>query len=130
MPSMFRQLPVHLMNRIRSKVELELLGVPDELSLFINATCLDGEVFTGVQSCTGLKIGDMVSFSIEAKLYGCPKEKSRTFTVKPIGFQDALQVTVDHACDCDCQQTSKMASPSCHHGNGTLECGLCSDTGL
>uniref|UniRef100_A0A8C2DWD3 Integrin beta n=1 Tax=Cyprinus carpio TaxID=7962 RepID=A0A8C2DWD3_CYPCA len=111
--------------KIRSKVELELLGVPDELSLFINATCLDGEVIAGVQSCAGLKIGDMVSFSIEAKLHGCPKEKNRTFLVKPTGFKDTLQVTVDFVCECDCQQSSVPASPSCHHGNGTLECGMC-----
>uniref|UniRef100_A0A673GXH2 Integrin beta n=1 Tax=Sinocyclocheilus rhinocerous TaxID=307959 RepID=A0A673GXH2_9TELE len=111
--------------KIRSKVELELLGVPDELSLFINATCLGGEVITGVKSCAGLKIGDKVSFSIEAKLHGCPKEKSRTFMVKPMGFKDTLQVTVDFACECDCQQSSVPASPSCHHGNGTLECGVC-----
>ncbi|XP_051994725.1 integrin beta-3a isoform X1 [Xyrauchen texanus] len=110
---------------IRSKVELELLGVPDELSLFINATCLDGVVTTGVRSCAGLKIGDKVSFSIEAKLHGCPKEKSHTFTVKPIGFKDALQVTVDFDCDCNCQLSSEPNSPSCHHGNGTLECGVC-----
>ncbi|XP_052400153.1 integrin beta-3 [Carassius gibelio] len=111
--------------KIRSKVELELLGVPDELSLFINATCLDGKEIAGVRSCAGLKIGDMVSFSIEAKLHSCPKEKSRTFKVKPIGFKDILQVTVDFACGCDCQQSSIPASPSCHHGNGTLECGMC-----
>ncbi|XP_016089810.1 integrin beta-3-like [Sinocyclocheilus grahami] len=113
------------MNKIRSKVELELLGVPDELSLFINTTCLDGEVIAGVRSCAGLKIGDMVSFSIEAKLHGCPKEKSWTFMVKPIGFKDTLQVTVDFAYEFDCQQSSVPASPSCHHSNGTLECGLC-----
>ncbi len=35
--------------------------MPDELSLFINATCLGGEVIAGVKSCAGLKIGDMVS---------------------------------------------------------------------
>ncbi|XP_026063719.1 integrin beta-3a [Carassius auratus] len=111
--------------KIRSKVELELLGVPDELSLFINATCLGGELIPGVKSCAGLKIGDTVSFNIEAKLYGCPKEKNRTFIVKPIGFKDTLQVTVDFACECNCQQSSVPASPSCHHGNGTLECGVC-----
>ncbi|XP_051994730.1 integrin beta-3a isoform X5 [Xyrauchen texanus] len=111
--------------KIRSKVELELLGVPDELSLSITATCLDGEAITGVRSCSGLKIGDMVSFTIEAKLYGCPKEKSHTFTVKPVGLKDALQVTVDFDCDCNCQLSSEPNSPSCHHGKGTLECGVC-----
>ncbi|XP_056607842.1 integrin beta-3a [Triplophysa dalaica] len=111
--------------KIRSKIELELLDVPDELSLFINATCLDGEVIAGVRSCAGVKIGDKVSFSVEAKLHGCPKEKNRTFTVKPMGFKDALEVTVEFECDCTCQQSSEPASPFCHHGNGTLECGMC-----
>lgn len=45
--------------------------------------------------------------------------------VKPIGFKDTLQVTVDFACECNCQQSSVPTSPSCHHGNGTLECGVC-----
>ncbi|XP_073713556.1 integrin beta-3a isoform X1 [Misgurnus anguillicaudatus] len=111
--------------KIRSKVELELLDVPDELSLFINATCLNGEVIAGVRSCAGLKIGDKVSFSIEAKLHGCPKEKRQNFTIKTMGFKDSLEVTVEFECDCQCQQFSEPASPSCHHGNGTLECGIC-----
>lgn len=110
---------------IRSKIELELLDVPDELSLFINATCLNGEVIEGVRSCAGVQIGDKVSFSIEAKLHGCPKEKNRTFTIKTMGFKETLEVTVEFACDCACQQSSEPASPFCHHGNGTLECGMC-----
>lgn len=47
--------------KIRSKVELELQGVPDELSLSFNATCLNGELIPGLRSCSGLKIGDTVS---------------------------------------------------------------------
>lgn len=47
--------------KIRSKVELELQGVPEELSLSFNATCLNGEVIPGLKSCSGLKIGDTVS---------------------------------------------------------------------
>lgn len=42
-----------------------------------------------------------------------------------MGFKDSLQVTVDFTCECNCQQSSMPASPSCHHGNGTLECGVC-----
>lgn len=48
--------------KIRSKVELDLLGVPEELNLSFNATCLNGEVVLGLKSCSGLKIGDTVSF--------------------------------------------------------------------
>ncbi|XP_068574553.1 integrin beta-3a [Cebidichthys violaceus] len=111
--------------KIRSKVELELLGVPEELNLSFNATCLNGEVIPGLKSCTGLKIGDTVSFTVEAQLRSCPKEKSQTFTIKPRGFKDSLEVTVDFACGCDCEADAKADSPLCSNGNGTYECGVC-----
>lgn len=44
---------------------MELLGVPDELHLFFNATCQSGEVVPGLKSCSGLKIGDTVRISLE-----------------------------------------------------------------
>uniref|UniRef100_A0A665U158 Integrin beta n=1 Tax=Echeneis naucrates TaxID=173247 RepID=A0A665U158_ECHNA len=111
--------------KIRSKVELELLGVPEELNLSFNATCLKGEVIQGLKSCSGLKIGDTVSFSVEAQLRGCPKEKNRTFTIKPLGFKDSLKVTVDFACSCNCETMAEPNSPLCSNGNGTYECGVC-----
>uniref|UniRef100_A0A671XGA0 Integrin beta n=1 Tax=Sparus aurata TaxID=8175 RepID=A0A671XGA0_SPAAU len=111
--------------KIRSKVELELLGVPEELNLAFNASCLNGEVIRGLKSCSGLKIGDTVSFSVEAQLRGCPKEKSSTFTIKPRGFKDSLEVTVNFACDCDCEAKAEANSSLCSNGNGTYECGVC-----
>ncbi|XP_023266761.1 integrin beta-3-like [Seriola lalandi dorsalis] len=110
--------------KIRSNMELELLGVPEELNLSFNATCLNGEVIQGLRSCSGLKIGDTVSFSVDAQLRGCPKEKSRTFTIKPRGFKDTLEVRVDFACGCDCEAAAEVDSPLCN-GNGTYECGVC-----
>ncbi|XP_061605047.1 integrin beta-3-like isoform X2 [Phyllopteryx taeniolatus] len=111
--------------KIRSKVELELLGVPEELNLSFNATCLNGEVIPGLKSCSGLKIGDTVSFSVEAQLRVCPKERTRTFTVKPRGFKDSLEVTMVFACGCDCEADAEADSPFCSNGNGTYECGVC-----
>ncbi|XP_075941693.1 integrin beta-3a [Anarhichas minor] len=111
--------------KIRSKVELELLGVPEELNLSFNATCLNGEVIPGLKSCTGLKSGDTVSFTVEVQLRSCPKEKSQTFTIKPRGFKDSLEVTVDFACGCDCEANAIADSPICSNGNGTYECGVC-----
>ncbi|KAJ0015998.1 hypothetical protein NQD34_014288 [Periophthalmus magnuspinnatus] len=111
--------------KIRSKVELELLGVPEELSLSFNATCLNGEVIPGLKSCSGLKIGDTVSFSVEARARGCPKQKKKTFIIKPVGFKDSLSITVSFECDCKCQAKAQPNSPKCHYGNGTFECGIC-----
>ncbi|XP_051925340.1 integrin beta-3-like isoform X1 [Hippocampus zosterae] len=112
--------------KIRSKVELEVLGVPEELSLSFNATCLNGEVIPGLKSCSGLKIGDTVSFSVEARARACPKRKGKkTFVIKPVGFKDALSVAVTVECDCKCQSQAQPDSPKCHHGNGTFRCGIC-----
>uniref|UniRef100_A0A4W6FEA7 Integrin beta n=1 Tax=Lates calcarifer TaxID=8187 RepID=A0A4W6FEA7_LATCA len=111
--------------KIRSKVELELLEVPEELNLSFNASCLNGEIIRGLKSCSGLKVGDTVSFSVEAQLRGCPKEKSRTFTIKPRGFKDSLEVTVEFACTCNCEANKEVDSPLCSNGNGTYECGVC-----
>lgn len=57
-----------LFQKIRSKVELELQGVPGELSLSFNATCLNGELIPGLKSCSGLKIGDTVSPLLSVEL--------------------------------------------------------------
>ncbi|XP_038610606.1 integrin beta-3 isoform X2 [Tachyglossus aculeatus] len=119
------QLIVDSYGKIRSKVELEVRDLPEELSLSFNATCLNDEVIPGLKSCVGLKIGDTVSFSIEAKVRGCPKEREGTFTIKPVGFKDSLTVLVTFDCDCRCQETAEPDSARCNQGNGTFECGVC-----
>nr|XP_020653684.1 integrin beta-3 [Pogona vitticeps] len=119
------QLILDSYGKIRSKIELEVRNLPEELSLSFNATCLDNEVIPGVKSCVGLKIGDTVSFSIEAKARGCPQEQQKSFTIKPVGFEDSLTVLVNFDCDCRCQQYAQPDSNLCSHGNGTFECGMC-----
>ncbi|KAG8505085.1 Integrin beta-3 [Galemys pyrenaicus] len=119
------QLIVDAYGKIRSKVELEVRDLPEELSLSFNATCLNNEVIPGLKSCVGLKIGDTVSFSIEAKVRGCPQEKEKSFTVKPVGFKDSLTVQVTFDCDCACQAQAEPFSSRCNNGNGTFECGVC-----
>lgn len=56
--------PLHFsVQKIRSKVELEVRDLPEELSLSFNATCLNNEVIPGLKSCVGLKIGDTVRWA-------------------------------------------------------------------
>ncbi|XP_071459919.1 integrin beta-3 [Marmota flaviventris] len=119
------QLIVDAYGKICSKVELEVRDLPEELSLSFNATCLNNEVIPGLKSCVGLKIGDTVSFSIEAKVRGCPQEKEKSFTIKPVGFKDSLTVQVTFDCDCTCQAQAEPYSHRCNNGNGTFECGVC-----
>ncbi|KAM8947489.1 integrin beta-3 [Pelodytes ibericus] len=119
------QLIIDSYEKIRSKVELEVRDLPEELSLSFNATCVNNEVTPGLKSCSGLKIGDTVSFSFEAKVRGCPPEREKTFTIKPVGFKDTLTVTVHFECDCACQSEEEKDSEVCNMGNGTLSCGIC-----
>ncbi|OCT62291.1 integrin beta-3 isoform X1 [Xenopus laevis] len=111
--------------KIRSKVELEVRDLPEELSLSFSASCQNDELTPGLKSCTGLKIGDTVSFSIEAKVRECPSVRQKTFTIKPVGFKDSLTVTVHFQCNCACQENDQPNSTLCNHGNGTLSCGIC-----
>ncbi|XP_052343788.1 integrin beta-3b isoform X2 [Oncorhynchus keta] len=119
------QLILNAYAKIRSVIDMETQGVPEELSLSFNATCLNGEVIPGIKSCSGLKIGDTVSFSVEARARGCPKDKRKTFVIKPVGFKDSLTVTVTFECECKCQARAEPLSPVCNNGNGTYECGIC-----
>lgn len=50
-------------------MDLELLGVPEELHLSFNATCLNGEVTPGLKSCSGVKIGDTVSIGSSSHIW-------------------------------------------------------------
>uniref|UniRef100_A0A8I5ZYC1 Integrin beta n=1 Tax=Rattus norvegicus TaxID=10116 RepID=A0A8I5ZYC1_RAT len=71
------------------------------------------------------RLSVQVSFSIEAKVRGCPQQKEQSFTIKPVGFKDSLTVQVTFDCDCDCQAFAQPLSPRCNNGNGTFECGVC-----
>ncbi|CAH2304987.1 integrin beta-5 [Pelobates cultripes] len=119
------QLIINAYNNIRSKVELTVSDHPEDLSLSFSATCQDGLSYPGVKKCGELKIGDTVSFEIMAKAVSCPAPDTvHTFTIKPVGFRDTLDVTVTYNCSCGCSQHMESTSNKCS-GNGTYTCGVC-----
>uniref|UniRef100_A0A673BDC7 Integrin beta n=1 Tax=Sphaeramia orbicularis TaxID=375764 RepID=A0A673BDC7_9TELE len=120
------QLIIAAYSNIRSKVELTVWDHPEDLSLSFTATCQDGQPLPGLRKCADLKIGDTVSFQcfiVEAR--SCPpRGTDQTFTIKPVGFKDRLEVTVDYMCDCGCTQTAQTNSSICS-SIGTYNCGTC-----
>ncbi|KAG8545142.1 hypothetical protein GDO81_021353, partial [Engystomops pustulosus] len=111
---------------IRSKVELTVSETPDDLSLGFSATCQDGASYPGVKKCGELRIGDTVSFSVSVEARSCPLlEAPHTFTIKPVGFRDTLEVSVRYDCSCRCSQQVEVGSVRCS-SNGTYSCGMCS----
>lgn len=125
------QLIVNAYNNIRSKVELTVSETPDDLSLSFSATCQDGTSYPGVKKCGELRIGDTVSFEVSAEARSCPPPGVQdTFTIKPVGFRDTLEVLVTYNCSCSCSQQVESSSVKCS-GNGTYSCGMCDcDTGF
>nr|DBA19549.1 TPA: hypothetical protein GDO54_015366 [Pyxicephalus adspersus] len=125
------QLIVNAYNNIRSKVELIVSETPEDLELSFTATCQDGASYPGLRKCGELMIGDTVSFEVSVQARSCPPPgTSHTFTIKPVGFRDTLEVTVTYKCSCGCSHLEEASSRKCS-GNGTFTCGVCNcDSGF
>uniref|UniRef100_A0A7N8YHA5 Integrin beta n=1 Tax=Mastacembelus armatus TaxID=205130 RepID=A0A7N8YHA5_9TELE len=110
---------------IRSKVELTVWDHPEEISLSFTATCQDGKPRPGLRKCADLKIGDTVSFNVSVEARSCPpRGTDQSFTIKPVGFKDRLEVAVDYQCDCGCSRKAQTNSRLCS-SLGTYNCGTC-----
>ncbi|KAL0963982.1 hypothetical protein UPYG_G00316050 [Umbra pygmaea] len=119
------QLIVNAYNNIRSKVELTVWDQPEDLSLSFTATCQDGQPLPGFRKCADLKIGDTVSFNVSVDARSCPAPGTKqSFTIKPVGFKDRLEVTVEYLCDCGCTAYSQANSSRCST-IGQYTCGTC-----
>ncbi|XP_070770262.1 integrin beta-5 [Enoplosus armatus] len=119
------QLIIAAYNNIRSKVELSVWDHPEDISLSFTATCQDGEPLPGLRKCADLKIGDTVSFNVSVEARSCPPPGTdQSFTIKPVGFKDRLEVAVDYQCDCGCSRTAQTNSSICS-SIGTYNCGTC-----
>lgn len=119
------QLIITAYNNIRSKVELSVWDHPEDISLSFTATCQDGKPLPGLRKCADLKIGDTVSFNVSVEARSCPpRGTDQSFTIKPVGFKDRLEVSVDYQCDCACSRTAQTNSSICS-SIGTYNCGTC-----
>ncbi|XP_028847637.1 integrin beta-5 [Denticeps clupeoides] len=119
------QLIINAYSNIRSKVELSVWNHPEDLSLAFTATCTDGRPQPGLRKCADLKIGDTVTFNVSVEARTCPAPGTRhSFTIKPVGFKDRLEVAVDYQCDCSCTRFTQANSSRCSTV-GTYSCGTC-----
>ncbi|PIK50534.1 putative integrin beta G subunit isoform X1 [Apostichopus japonicus] len=94
---------------ITSKVEV-VDTAPEDVLVEYTAICLDGVRRPGTQVCEGLTLGDTVSFDVTVTGNTCPDSRTSSFTIRPVGFSEELQIP---------------NSPDCSNGAGTLECGAC-----
>uniref|UniRef100_A0A6Q2YE29 Integrin beta n=1 Tax=Esox lucius TaxID=8010 RepID=A0A6Q2YE29_ESOLU len=119
------ELIVTAYKELRSEIELEVLGQTEDLHISFTAICPDGTVLPGQKQCSNVKAGDTVSFNVTVELPACLDDGPLRFHIKPVGFQDALEVHLDSLCSCACRSTRQPNSSHCGPGRGVLECGSC-----
>lgn len=72
----------------------------------------------------GLLCFSQVAFNVTVELDSCLDAPHR-FSLRPVGFQDTLEVELESLCVCDCQRSIELNSTHCSEGQGALECGSC-----
>ncbi|XP_064455980.1 integrin beta-PS-like [Ornithodoros turicata] len=116
-------------NKISSKIEMKDNIANNYIQITYSSKCLSDKL-EKTNICTGLKVGDNVTFEASIEIKSCPKDRSewnQTFQIYPVGLSDSLTVNLEMVCDCECEQpwNEERDSPKCSGGMGTFECGIC-----
>lgn len=115
-------------NSLSSEVVLENSKLPEGVTIAYTARCKNAVVNEGENGrmCSNISIGDEVTFNISVTSKGCPKQgKPETIKIKPLGFTEEVEITLNFICECECHKEGIKNSKHCHNGNGTYECGAC-----
>ncbi|XP_069472449.1 integrin beta-6 [Ambystoma mexicanum] len=118
------QLIIDAYKELRSEVEMEVLGDTEGLNLDFTAICHHNNVLPHQKKCSGIKVGDTVSFNVSVGLAAC-EGKSRRIAIKPVGLSDSLEVQLEPHCSCRCQGEAEANSSKCSSGRGSFGCGVC-----
>nr|AXE40322.1 integrin beta 1 [Gobiocypris rarus] len=113
---------------LSAEVILENTRLPAGVSISYVSHCKNGVSRKGEsgRTCSNISIGDEVKFDIEITAKGCPSNgNSETIKIKPLGFNEEVEIVLNFICECECHKDGIPNSPACHFGNGKLECGIC-----
>ncbi|XP_072296639.1 integrin beta-1-like [Eucyclogobius newberryi] len=115
-------------NSLSSEVILENSRLPEGVSISYKSLCKNGVEGTGEngRKCSNISIGDQVSFEISVAAQECPENgKSEVIKIKPLGFNEEVEVVLNFICECQCSAAGEPQSAKCDQGHGTYECGAC-----
>ncbi|XP_075994607.1 integrin beta-6 [Genypterus blacodes] len=118
------ELIINAYKELRSEIELEVLGDTEELQMSFTAICPNGSVLPNQRRCANIKPGDTVMFNVSVELTGCLTGEHH-FSIKPMGFQESLDVELESLCSCSCSQPAEANLSRCTEGQGAFECGVC-----
>ncbi|XP_057381290.1 integrin beta-PS-like [Daphnia carinata] len=94
-------------------------------------TACTGTLVRENNKCEGLKVGDIVNFTISIEAIECPANVSaRTpiIQIKPVGVNEVLTLDLEIVCDCACEKPGGhgfVANATECNSSGDLKCGVC-----
>ncbi|XP_050504277.1 integrin beta-PS isoform X2 [Diabrotica virgifera virgifera] len=94
--------------------------------------CLDSTgLLVYTNKCNNIKVGDVVTFTIDIKVLKCPKNPAdyfQTIQIYPVGLYDRLIIDLEIICECHCEKPGnpyyQEHAPVCSR-MGTYKCGIC-----
>ncbi|KFD52702.1 hypothetical protein M514_06358 [Trichuris suis] len=92
------------------------------------STACKGKVVNRTNVCSGIKVGDTITFNISLEVTRCTEQREFLIRIGPSGLSDVLIIRLNVLCDCSC--TSKplnsltRAAIYCNF-KGDLVCGAC-----
>ncbi|KAJ7380204.1 Integrin beta-1 [Desmophyllum pertusum] len=95
------------------------------LRLRYTAVCPKGKVYEDTKTCTGVELGDTVSFRVSVSMTNCSDDLPTNFSIKtPYGH---VFLKLSYVCSCECERKENLETNSsrCNH-RGSLKCGICS----
>lgn len=95
------------------------------LKVRYTAYCPKGKVYQNTRTCTGVELGETVSFKVSVSTSECSDELPRNFSIKtPYGH---VFLKLSYICDCECDWKENLIernSSSCNQ-RGLMRCGVC-----
>ncbi|XP_071950753.1 integrin beta-1-like [Antedon mediterranea] len=110
-------------DKITSEIQL-VDTVTAPIHVTYSAYC-DGETLTpNSQNCSNIRLGNVIKFKLDVSVDECTANPF-SFSVKPLGFEENLEVVIITNCECECTKSVTPGSELCSNGNGSLVCGIC-----
>ncbi|KAL7744462.1 hypothetical protein ACLKA6_001839 [Drosophila palustris] len=117
-------------SKISSTVEMKDNATGD-VKITYYSSCLTNGPLTKTNKCSGLKVGDKVTFTANITVTKCPtnpRDWNQVIQIYPVGINESMIIDLEMLCTCPCEHPGSSGyekhSSQCSKF-GTLMCGIC-----
>ncbi|XP_002057277.3 integrin beta-PS isoform X1 [Drosophila virilis] len=117
-------------SKISSSVEMKDNAMGDVKITYLSS-CLTNGPQIKTNKCSGLKVGDKVTFTAQITVTKCPanpRDWNQVIQIYPVGINESMIIDLEMLCSCPCEHAGstgyEIHSQKCHN-HGTYMCGIC-----